>query len=661
MSLLWPEDQSEKRGQRWKPNPKPRLPNSNWAPCKDFPSLAGAKAIAVDVEAYDPELEDHGPGWGRGSGHILGISLATPDGFNKYFPIRHREGFNHNASQTLRYVADQLSRPNQPKVGHNALYDVGWLEHEGVAVKGQIYCTMTAEKLIQHSAEASLEATASRYLGEGKESTELYDWAWSYWGRGTATGREKRKLAMKMLRDIPAELVGPYAESDTRLPLEILPLQFSRMDELGLMDVYQLECDLIPILVQIRLAGVSVNIQAAEETRDFILNAAEELQKEADQLAGRPVNTGSPKEVAVVFDRYNLRYPRTEKTGAPSFKGEFLKTVDHRFAQIVVELEELKKYNSTFIENAILGSQVNGKIHCQFNPLRAVTGRMSSSDPNLQQVPSRNELAKMVRKIFVPDDGHDHWRKYDYSSIESRILAHDARGQGAKALRQEYCNNPKTDYHDFTIRMIQETVGILLDRKPAKTINFGILYGMMVDALARRLGIPKKDAERLFNTYHDGLPYVNATMSHFTQLASTEGEIRTVLGRRTLFDRWEPKGRRRRDEEVFALPFDQAVREYGPNIERAFTYKALNYRIQGSAADLMKMAIVKCHKAGIFDSIGFPRLIVHDELDWSVMPDWDEDAFTEMKNIMETAIPFRVPIRVEGEWGPNWSELYALE
>ena len=660
MSLLWPEEQPAKRGKRWKPNPKPRIPKTNWKPATEFPSLEAAPSISFDVETYDPELDAHGPGWGRGRGHILGISMSTPDGFDKYFPIRHQEGYNHNPAQILAYVGEQLGRHKQVKVAHNALYDMGWLEHEGVKINGKVYCTMTAEKLIHHAESASLEATARRYVGEGKESTALYDWAWEYWGKGHGTPAQKRNLAMQRLREVPSELAAPYAESDTRLPLQILPEQFSIMEDLGLLDVFNMECDLLPILVQMRLAGVSVDLNKAEEARDFILNAADDLQKQANDIAGTEINTGSSLELAKVFDKLSVRYPLTEK-GNPSFKGEFLKTVEHPFAKIVVDLEELKKYNSTFIENAILGSQVNGKIHGQFNPMVAVTGRMSASNPNLQQVPSRNELAKMVRAIFIPDEGHDHWRKYDYSSIESRILAHFAVGQGATELRKEYRDNPDTDYHNFTQDMIKRLVGLELPRKHVKNVNFAGIYGASEKKLRTMMGLSEEEAETFFSAYHDGLPYVKGTMNHMSQLAEEDGFTTTIMGRRATFDYWEPKHTPRGQPRPTALRFDDAVRAYGPSVRRAHLHKALNYTIQGSAADLMKAAMVKCHKDGIFDATGFPRLVVHDELDWSVAPDWSEDGFEAMRHTMETAVKFRIPVRVDGEWGPNWSELYDLK
>jgi DNA polymerase I-like protein with 3'-5' exonuclease and polymerase domains len=150
-------------------------------------------------------------------------------------------------------------------------------------------------------------------------------------------------------------------------------------------------------------------------------------------------------------------------------------------------------------------------------------------------------------------------------------------------------------------------------------------------------------------------------MEHMSRFAEENGHTRTVMGRRAIFDHWEPKYSPRGAERPVSLRFDAAVCAYGPNIKRSYLHKALNYTIQGSAADLMKAAMVKCFKDGIYDSIGVPRLVVHDEKDWSVKPDWDESAFTEMQNIMENVIKFRVPIKVEGEWGPNWSQLYSLK
>jgi DNA polymerase I - 3''-5'' exonuclease and polymerase domains len=278
------------------------------------------------------------------------------------------------------------------------------------------------------------------------------------------------------------------------------------------------------------------------------------------------------------------------------------------------------------------------------------------ADPNLQQVPSRNELAKAVRAIFIPDQEDVAIGKWDYSSVESRILAHYAVGPGAKALRKEYRDNPLTDYHKWTIAKVKEITGITLERKPAKMISFGLGYGASPKKLASMLGLSLDGALPMFEAYHGGLPFVQTTMDHLSQFAEEHGHTRTILGRRALFDKWEPAYRARGAERSPALSFNAAVRAYGPDIKRAFLHKAVNYTIQGAAADLMKMAIVKCHKEGIFDATGYPRLVVHDELVFSMKKGYNRSDFIAMKNVMENAIKFRVPIRTEGKIGPNWAK-----
>jgi len=656
--LVWPEERLGK-AKRWRPNPRPAVPKTGWKPATEFPDLSGAKAISFDVETFDPEINDFGAGWARGKGHIIGVALATDDGYKKYFPLRHEEGFNHPPS-IRDYIKDQISRPHQPKVAHNAIYDVGWLTFEGLPVVGELHDSWTAEKLLNHSSSASLEETAQRYLKEGKESTELYKWAWDYWGSGVAkTTAEMRKLSMQNLYRTPAELVGFYGESDVDLPLRILPKQFERMEELGLSEVYRMECDLIGLLVQMRLKGVQVDLEKADAAYKAFGVAITELQKEIDEIAGKPINTGSALEIAPVFDKLKIKYPRTEKTDKPSFKGEFLKTVEHPLAAKIVEIEDLKKMQSSFIKGQILEANVESKVFCTFNPLRAVTGRMSCSDPNLQQTPSRGNLAKTVKSCFIPDFGHSEWRDYDFSSIESRILAHFAVGQGAKDLRKEYNNDPFTDYHTFTQTMIKNLVGLELNRKHVKNVNFAGIYGASEKKLQRMMGLTDAEATTFFEAYHTGLPYVRETMKHVSHGASQCGFTTTIMGRRALFDKWEPKFNK---ERVMPLKFKDAVRVFGPNVQRAYLHKALNYLIQGSAADLMKKVMVQCHQDGIFDVIGVPRLVIHDALEFSVesnSPDVEE-AFRAMRHVMENTIKFKIPIKVEGHKGPSWGSVPDL-
>ena len=656
------------RKRRVRPNPCPRIPDTGWRMRRDFPDLSAAKRICVDLETKDPGIDDYGAGWGRGIGHIVGAALGTDDGFRFYMPMRHEFPGSENLdpNKVLAYLNDQLGRPHQEKVGHNMLYDLGWLAYEGVVVRGVLHDTWIAQKLLSFEDSASLEALSQRRLGQGKVSDVLYKWAWQYWGEGIKqpTDDKLRKTATQNLWRSPISLVGDYAESDVDLPVRLLPAMLKDIRNKGLETVYRMECDLLELLVQMRLDGVSVDLDAAERAKEEIEANIVRLQAEIDRLAGRPVNTGSPLDMEKLFTKLKIPFNRTEQ-GQMQLTGAYFETVTHPIGEKVIEIEELKKYVSTFIKGYILDSNVNGKIHATFNQLKAITGRMSSSDPNLQNVPSRNELAKIVRAIFVPDKGHDFWSKWDYSSIESRGLAHFAVGVGSDELREEYRNNPDTDYHNFTQAMIKRLVGLELPRKHVKNVNFAGIYGASEAKLQSMMKLSDEEALAFFTAYHDGLPYVRETMDHISREVQERGYTLTILGRRASFDKWEPKFTPKKSNgEPWTRPvaygYEQALRTYGPNIKRAFLHKALNYTIQGSAADLMKAAMVKCWKDGLFNEIGVPRLVVHDELDFSVREGIDLRIFREIKHTMETVIPFRIPIKVEGEWGPNWSEQYKF-
>ena len=668
--LFGPQDfqTTTTRKRRVRPNPCPRIPDTGWRIRRDFPDLSAAKRICVDLETKDPGIDDYGAGWGRGVGHIVGAALGTDDGFRFYMPMRHEFPGSENLdpNKVLAYLNDQLGRPNQEKAGHNMLYDLGWLAHEGVVVKGVLHDTWIAQKLLSFEDSASLEALSQRRLGQGKVSDVLYKWAWQYWGEGIKQPSDDklRKTAMQNLWRSPISLVGDYAESDVDLPIRLLPAMLKDIRNKGLETVYRMECDLLELLVQMRLDGVSVDLDAAERAKEEIEANIVRLQAEIDRLAGRPVNTGSPLDMEKLFTRLKIPFNRTEQ-GQMQLTGAYFETVTHPIGEKIIEIEELKKYVSTFIKGYILDSNVNGKIHATFNQLKAVTGRMSSSDPNLQNVPSRNELAKVVRAIFIPDKGHDFWSKWDYSSIESRGLAHFAVGVGSDELREEYRNNPDTDYHNFTQAMIKRLVGLELPRKHVKNVNFAGIYGASEAKLQSMMKLSDEEALAFFTAYHDGLPYVRETMDHISREVQERGYTLTILGRRASFDKWEPKFTPKKSNgEPWTRPvaygYEQALRTYGPNIKRAFLHKALNYTIQGSAADLMKAAMVKCWKDGLFNEIGVPRLVVHDELDFSVREGIDLRIFREIKHTMETVIPFRIPIKVEGEWGPNWSEQYKF-
>lgn len=647
-------------------NPTPPMPEVSWKKDHKFPDLSHAKAIAIDVETKDPGIHEYGAGWGRGFGHVIGVAVGTDDGWQHYYPIRHEASVedNYRPKDVFRYLNEQLGRRHQTKVGHNLIYDLGWLAQEGVRVEGKLWDTRIGEKLLDYYAPADLEATAKRYGMEGKDSSELYEWCWLAYAQSSAEPTEgaKRNIAMSNLYKCPPALVGAYAESDVRLPIDIAREQVKLLNRAGLREVFHMECRLLPVLVAMRMKGVSVDLDAAEKAHDEINATVDELQKQIEEVTGIPgLNTKSTLEMEEAFKKLRIEPIRTP-TGKVSLAESALTKINHPVGKLAVEIESLRKYNSTFIESYIFESNVNGKIYGTFDQFGARTGRFSSKNPNLQNIPSRNKLASVIRGIFVPDEGHPYWRKYDYSSIENRVFAEFAVGEAGERLRQQYIDDPFTDYHDWCLELVSPYAHWDIStpekysqlRGPIKNINFGIVYGMGIDELAANLGIPREEARILMEAYHTALPHVKETMSYLADGADRNGYSETILGRKVAFDSWEPA--EWSSNPMPPLPREQALARYGFNIRKAGLYKATNYTIQGTAADIMKMAMVKCWEDGIFDETGVPRMTIHDELDFSDEGGHDE-AFLEMRRTMETAIPLRVPIIVDGEIGKNWADL----
>lgn len=659
IGLFW-EDQpsSRKRGER-ELGPMPAIPETGWRPPAFLPDISRAPVISFDVETKDPELTDAGPGWARGNGHIVGISCAIP-GNRWYFPMRHevQSELNMDPETVLRWAKHMLGQP-MPKVGANLIYDIGWLRAEGVEVKGKLCDVQFAEALLNESSKVNLEELGQKYLKQGKATDLLKEWCMGYYGTGPKTWR-------KDIYRAPVTLVGTYGEVDASLPLEVFVKQWSLLHAEEQIELFEMECEMIPLLIDMRYAGVSVDISYAERLRDTLHGREREIQAQIDSVAGFGVNVNASDSLARAFDKLGLGYPKTAPTagkpeGQPSFVKEFLAHHPHSFPQLITRARELAKLRGTFVEGYMLEKNVKGKVHCSFHPLSgtdggAKTGRLSSSDPNLQNIPTRSEEGKLIRKAFVADAGHKEWWKFDYSQIEYRLLAHFAVGEGADAIRSMYLNDPRTDYHASTAALIEKITGIKLSRSHTKNINFGLAYGMGLAKLAKDLGVSMKEAEELMKAYHRGVPFAKETMDHLSNFANTYGYNKTILGRRTRFETWEPstwgvKGQ--------PLPYHSAIDKYGVNIKRAYLYRTLNYTLQGSSADMMKKAMVECYKAGIFAVTGIPRLTVHDELDFSVAevtPAFKE-AMREMHHIMQTVIPLRVPVICDLDVGPNWGDV----
>ena len=870
VGLFW-QDAETKKGDR-APRIMPPIPDTGWLPPTSFPNLSSAKCVSVDCETYDPELLTNGPGWARNRGHIVGVAIGADGGGRWYFPLRHEiePDLNLDPVPVLAWLRDTLGNSHQPKVGANLMYDYGWLRQEGVIIKGDLVDVQYAEALLDERSHVSLEVLAQKYLGEGKVSNLLYQWCADFYG-GKADGGQRANIYRA-----PARLVGPYAQGDADLPLRLATIMYPHLVREGMVDLFAMECALIPLLVEMRFAGVTIDIPGAEQLRDKI-KAREEIEHAAiKQLAGVHVDINAADSLAKAFDALGIPYSKTAK-GRPSFTKDFLAGVSHPIAKHLNEVRKLSKLRGTFLESYLLASHINGKVHGQFHPLRSDeggtrSGRLSSclpdtativtssgekalsevhpgcyvlthtgayrkilnklfsgcqqtykivlangkavtctsnhrlmtsagwlsiedmhehkftsntgqnirrecyrhlfaerqadhrqccgtnrinfpdnrlhseiqpgsrsiqgreappcdvrsswmdkgtgwvhrspyryrynqlpdrqpgvayfggactlapafshieriesmgispvydleietdhcfiadgiyvhnSTPNLQNLPVRDdELAPLVRGLFKPDPGHVLWHKLDYNQIEYRFLMHFAVGPGADEVRHIFNTAPNTDYHDMTRDLVHQQTGQLLQRRPIKNLNFGLIFGMGVDKVSHDLGLTVAKGRELFNAYHTGMPFVKKTMDACMEEARRTGIITTILGRKSRFDLWEPAGW---GSEDVALPYEKAILRYG-NLQRAYTHKALNRRLQGSAADLLKKAMLKCWQDGTFDTTGVPRLTVHDELDFSD-PGTCPEAFREVRHIMETVVQLRIPVTAVVETGPDW-------
>jgi DNA polymerase I-like protein with 3'-5' exonuclease and polymerase domains len=667
VGFFWEDETVYGKGKKHSARVQPPIPETGWKAPNYFPDLSGAPFMSLDTETYDPDLLTHGPGWARGVGHIVGVSISVPGG-RWYFPMRHtiQPEDNIEPELVLRWLRDTLGNPNQPKVGANILYDIGWLEYEGVKVRGELVDVQYAEALLDERAKVSLEQLGQKYLREGKDTNLLYQWCSDYYG-----GMPNPDQRANIYRAPPC-LVGSYAESDADLPLRLAPILYRLMQKEGLVDLFRMECRLIRLMIKMRMAGVRVDIPKAEETRILLQQREIIAQKNLDALAGSHVDINTNTTIVKAFDKLGLTYPRTKPSkthphGQPSFTRQFLESVDNPVTNSIREIRRLNKLRTVFIESYILKNHVNSIVYGQFHLLRGDkdgtrSGRFSSSTPNLQNIPSRDkELANIIRGLFVPDEFHPWWRRYDYSQIEYRFLAHYACGPGSDQIRARYNADPTTDYHELTLDMVAPMAGWDVSteearhecRKPIKTINFGLIYGMGPPKLARSLGLSLNAGRSLFGNYHRAVPFAKATMDAMSNEAKRTGVISTILGRKSRFDLWGPA---EWSETAIGLPLDKAIMAYG-NVTRAYTHKALNRKLQGSAADLMKTAMDRCETDGIFDATGVPRLTVHDELDFSD-PGGRDEAFMEMQHTMQTCMPLRVPIIAGMEIGTNWGNCH---
>ena len=612
-------------------------PESSWSIPAVFPTFDERETIAIDLETYDPHLMTCGPGWATNRGYIVGIGVATKD-WKGYFPIRHEGGGNLDADITLRWLRNTLSSSKRKVIFHNALYDVGWLRREGVDVKGQILDTIIAAPLIDENRYSySLDNLGSHYCDEKKDESLLQDAALAF-------GINPKSQMYKL----PSKYVGPYGEQDAALTLKLWDKLKIEIAEQNLDKILDMECRLIPMLLEMRWRGVRVDEEKAETVSKKLSIEEQKIQVEIKRKYGSDVNLWANASLQKIFDKNDLWYPRTEK-GMASFQRDWLESHEHELPRLIIRARKLNKARTTFIDKMIKEHCFNGRIHAEAHPMRndrggTVSGRFSYSNPNLQQVPARDpEIGSLIRSLFIPEDGCQ-WGVFDYSQQEPRLTVHYASQMqlaGSKDAVAEYTEK-NADFHQIVADMAN------IPRKQAKTINLGLSYGMGKEKLIKELGLDDTEAENLFQRYHAKVPFIRALQDQCARVAMDRGYIKTFAGRHCRFNLWEDRYKR-----TMPLPFEEAKERYGDTLKRSYTYKALNRLIQGSAADMTKLAMLDLWEEGIV-----PHLQVHDEVDISIENTLQGKRIVE---IMENCVKLTVPLLVDMEVGPSWGEIKEIK
>lgn len=628
-----------------------------------YPDLSRAKMLGFDIETYEKDLKDLGPGVYRKDGSkILGVSISDGEGFSEYYNLGHYDCSPDEREHNVKYLREVLGS-GVPKLGQNIQYDVDWVENGeyGIRVGGDLHSIEIAEALIDETQGSyNLEFMAQKYLGEGKRKS----WPERFCEENKLKG-DFRAWLWKM----PHHGVREYAIGDAEEPFKIyFEHQKKVLEDQEMFDLYRLECELIRCLVLMRKTGVPIDENKRDRNGLMVQNRVEELQQILFDKYGE-FNCNSSAQVAKVYDREGIKYPfnvlykgEKETEGGIYLSPDVLShdsrvvrfspNIDAHYYQrfkdndqpdgfkestptLIKQVYELAQCKS-HLDKFIMGSHVrfvtpDGLIHAQFHNMRndsfgalkgTRSGRFSSSMPNLQQQPAigvDEYWGRICREDFVPLPDH-WWLKIDYSQIEYRFLAHFAIGPGSEELRAAYNNNADQDYHQF----IMDLTG--LKRRYAKNLNFGVAFGMGAAHMAEMFGWELDYCRSVLDVYHSRAPYVRATVQAVESAAIRRGWIRTFLKRRSHLK------------------------------DKSKAYTMFCRLLQGSAADLMKKSMHDAYRAGIFDVLKL-HATVHDELDAST-PKTKEgvEAGMELQHIMETCLTLRVPVKAEAGGGKNWAE-----
>lgn len=622
-------------------------PKSDWAatPVSKLPDWPEHGRVGIDTETHDEHLKQFGIGVRRG-GYVSGISFAIDGGPGHYLPIRHEGGGNLDTAQVKAYMAHQASRFKGELVGANMGYDLEYLHAEGVKFNSvrrfrdvQVIEPLLDELQLSYSLQSILE----RHGLAGKNENLLREAA-EYFGIDPKAD----------LWRLPARHVGPYAIADAAQPLALLRRQEAEIQRQGLDEVYDWECRLVPVLVKMRQRGVRVDLERLRQVEVWSAAKEAEALAEIKRTTGYGFALGEITKGSAVLPMLKeagipiLRTDPTEKfpEGQESVTAPWLESLTHPLGDLIRSARRYSKLRTTFCASA-REHQVDGRIHCSLRQTRvhvegrdeeagARFGRLSCTDPNLQQQPSPSrdlEMGTIWRSIYVPDEGAE-WLCMDLSQQEPRWAVHFAaklRCRGADELLKTYQASPETDMYDMLSAMSGEKRGL------CKTILLGKIYGMGQGKLCDKLGLPVRtikrhgkdmliageEGQKVLAFFDTKFPFMKELAECASQAAQGRGYVWTAGKRKCRFPRTK-KG------------YD-------------WVFKALNRVVQGSSGDQVKRAMV------LADDDGIPlQLQVHDELDLSI---WDRGIVGRLREIMLSALPCDVPHKVDPQIGPNWGNL----
>ncbi|HEY4760901.1 MAG TPA: DNA polymerase I, partial [Thermoguttaceae bacterium] len=583
--------------------------------------LKKQKSISLDTETTHVL-----PRWAE----LVGLSFSWNENEGWYLPVRAPDDERHlDLQKTLEALRPVLENPAIEKIGQNLKYDIIVLRAAGIRLAGTAFDTMVASYL----------------LDAGRRNHNLDDLALDYLGHDTikiteliGTGKNQKRMD-----EVPVRQVADYAGEDALLPMRLHPILDKKLQENQLVDLFtQVELPLIDVLVEMEYNGVKIDVDRLAELGQEYGSRMDELEGEIHGLAGHDFNIASPKQLQTVLFK-ELKLPmlkKTPKTG-PSTDAEVLEELArlHPLPAKLLEYRQYAKLKSTYVDALPeLVHPVTGRVHASFNQVVAATGRLSSSDPNLQNIPVRTEIGREIRSAFVP--GEEGWSLLaaDYSQVELRILAHFC---GDEKMCEAFARD-----EDIHARVASQVNNVPLEevtpemRREAKAVNFGVIYGQSAYGLSKALGIEQDAAARFIDNYFEGYPRIEEFLEQVLAECSKTGYVKTILGRRRTIQGVRPNAGRQRNLA-----------------ERT----AINTVIQGSAADLIKLAMIGIHKRICSEGITARMLLqIHDELIFEVptqnVPRLAQLVSEEMAGVRKLKVPLKVDLKA----GPNWADAKAL-